>query len=83
MREESAYPYFFFRRRIFITRAVTPPVDTTLLTTNPALAMHAGHMVPLYFRAFSARVLMPSFIFFQPSAMPFRCSSGIAPKALW
>src|SRR6202007_2800425 len=36
----------FFLRRIFATSAATPPLETTLPTIIPALAMHAGHIGP-------------------------------------
>src|ERR1700728_2039132 len=38
----------FFLRRTFATSAVNPPVETTLPTTTPALAKHAGHILPPY-----------------------------------
>src|SRR5579862_551563 len=40
---ESLFSIFFLRKT-FRTRAVTPPVETALPRTTPALAMHAGHI---------------------------------------
>src|SRR5712664_1111411 len=77
-----------FRRNLFTTSAVNPPVDITLPAISTALLMQNGHIgsssrgAAVHRERFaSARFRTPSWICPQPFVTPFRWSSSIRPSA--